>query len=216
MPDEVPPGKSDSPCERPAFEDVYRDQAPYVARLLRRFGVAKRDVEDAMHEVFMVVLRRLPAFEPGSIKPWQVAIICRVATKFRDKHKRMSFAADVPRVEEGSSVEQQQRDPETEHLLRELALRLLDSVDPERRIVFVRITFLSMAATLLAWARPPAPGTGCARARRDQADARRDHAGEAACRDASRGKRANNSPSATHGRPSCRAMSRARAPCSRR
>jgi hypothetical protein len=76
MNDDAPPG----PTERPTFEAVYRDGADHVYRTLRGLGVPKQDCEDAMHEVFLIVRRRLPEYEPrGKLKAWLGAIARKVA-----------------------------------------------------------------------------------------------------------------------------------------
>jgi RNA polymerase sigma-70 factor (ECF subfamily) len=43
--------------------ELYRKHAGFVWRSLRRFGVADEALEDVVHEVFMIVRRRLPEFD---------------------------------------------------------------------------------------------------------------------------------------------------------
>jgi len=48
------------------FAEIFRAHAPRVWRALRRLGVREADVEDLCQEVFVVVHRKLPAFEGRS------------------------------------------------------------------------------------------------------------------------------------------------------
>jgi RNA polymerase sigma-70 factor (ECF subfamily) len=59
-------------------------RTPRSWRALRRLGVPERDAADATQDVFVVVHRRLPEFEPHArITTWLFAICMRVATARR-------------------------------------------------------------------------------------------------------------------------------------
>ena len=62
-----PLGSDPTPLD---VERVYREYVGYVFRVLQRFGVGRDEVEDATQEVFIIVHRRLPDFDPsrGSMK----------------------------------------------------------------------------------------------------------------------------------------------------
>ncbi len=45
------------------LEEVYARHSGFVWRVVRRMGIAEHAVEDVMHEVFLVVHRRLPEFD---------------------------------------------------------------------------------------------------------------------------------------------------------
>jgi hypothetical protein len=66
----------------PTFAEVY-DQGPdYVYRTLRRMGVPEANCPDAMHEVFVVVHRRLPDYDPQRrLKGWLARISANIAAK---------------------------------------------------------------------------------------------------------------------------------------
>lgn len=71
---------TDSPV---AFRQIYDEHFAYVWKLVQRYGVPLRHVEDVVHEVFMVVHRRLPEFEQGrAMKPWLAGIAFRTASDF--------------------------------------------------------------------------------------------------------------------------------------
>jgi RNA polymerase sigma-70 factor (ECF subfamily) len=78
---------------------VYRRNVGYVFRLLRRFGVAPGELEDAAQEVFMVVHRRLPEFDPtrGTVRTWLFAIARGVAAnRRRSQQRRLRLLPPAP------------------------------------------------------------------------------------------------------------------------
>jgi len=71
------------------LDGVYRQHSYFVWRVLRGMGVSDSMVEDAVQDVFMVVQRRLDAFDhQASIKTWLFEIAYRVACNYRRKAKR--------------------------------------------------------------------------------------------------------------------------------
>lgn len=63
----------------PAFGELFRAQAPFVWRVLRRHGVREADLEDACQEVFTVVHRRISEFEGrAQLRTWIYEIARRV------------------------------------------------------------------------------------------------------------------------------------------
>src|SRR4051812_11959832 len=88
---EITPRKPqpESPQERPSFADVYNEGAVYVWHTLRRLGVADADCPDATQEVFVIVHRRLPEYEPRNrLLGWLAAITANVAAQYRDRDRR--------------------------------------------------------------------------------------------------------------------------------
>lgn len=120
---------------REAVAALYRAHARELWRALGRLGVQPAAVEDALHELFIVVQRRLPEFEHrAAIRTWLYAIAVRIARKFRDRARRNSFE---PATVEWPSGE---RGPD-QALLDAEALRMLDALlaelDEAKREVFV-------------------------------------------------------------------------------
>lgn len=69
-----------------SFDDVYSANIAYVWRVLRTFGVAEAQLEDAAQDVFVVVHRRLREWEgKAAITTWLFAIARRVASAHRRK-----------------------------------------------------------------------------------------------------------------------------------
>jgi RNA polymerase sigma-70 factor, ECF subfamily len=85
-------------ASRPGFEELYRQQLDYVWHTLRRLGVRASDLEDLVHDVFVVVYRRLADFDPTrAIRPWLFGIAYRVASEHR---RRQPPHAPSARAEE--------------------------------------------------------------------------------------------------------------------
>lgn len=120
----------------PDFRETYDACFDHVWHTLRRLGVPERDLEDAAHDVFVVVHRRLPDFEPGRpVRPWLSGIAWKVASD-----RRRSARAR----HESVGVEREPRDagPDAERLVqaredRALVQAALDALDLDRRVVFV-------------------------------------------------------------------------------
>lgn len=117
-------------------ERVYRDHFRFVWANLRRFGVPREQVEDACHDVFVVVHRRASDFDScqASIRTWVFGIVRRVAADYRRTRQRSdrklrrirSHTVEDPRDSGASSVE-----------ARTLASELLGTLDEEHATIFV-------------------------------------------------------------------------------
>jgi RNA polymerase sigma-70 factor (ECF subfamily) len=65
---------------RPEFTAVYAAELSWVWRTLWRLGVADADLEDAAHDVFVVVHRKLDEYDPARpLRPWLFGICFRTA-----------------------------------------------------------------------------------------------------------------------------------------
>src|SRR5438552_12528463 len=76
------------------LEQLYRRHGERVSRWVKRLW-GERDAEDVLHEVFMVVQRRLPDFRgDAALTTWLYAITMRVVTARRRKERlrRLLFA----------------------------------------------------------------------------------------------------------------------------
>lgn len=86
----MPPAPQPAPdANREAVAILYRTHARELWRALGRLGVPAAAVEDALHDLFIVVQRRLPEFEQrAAVRTWLYAIAIRIARKSRDRHRR--------------------------------------------------------------------------------------------------------------------------------
>jgi RNA polymerase sigma-70 factor (ECF subfamily) len=119
------------------FRAVYDAGFKHVWHTLRRLGVVERDLEDAAHEVFVVVHRRLAEFDATRpLKPWLTGIAWRVAAdeRRRARHRRESLGeAPASTQTPGPGPEQALASEQA----RARVHRALQSLDLDRRVVFV-------------------------------------------------------------------------------
>jgi RNA polymerase sigma-70 factor (ECF subfamily) len=120
----------------PPFEQIYDDNSVFIWRSLRGLGVADANVDDAVQEVFLVVHRRLPEYEPRAhIRSWLFGIAMRVAKDHRRSARRKPT---VPLGDEPILVAQ---DSPFEQVARHQALafveQFLDTLNDEQRALFV-------------------------------------------------------------------------------
>lgn len=67
-----------------AFEQLYKDYAPSIERWVRRLAGPSADVEDLMHDVFLVAIRRRLEFRgEGRLSTWLFRITQNVVRKRR-------------------------------------------------------------------------------------------------------------------------------------
>jgi RNA polymerase sigma-70 factor (ECF subfamily) len=77
-------GGHSSPYEMPTLDEIYRCHAPTVAKWVRWLTGRDVDGEDLVHEVFLVVHKRLHTFRPdGNIPAWLYGITVRVVSDRR-------------------------------------------------------------------------------------------------------------------------------------
>jgi RNA polymerase sigma-70 factor, ECF subfamily len=141
-----------APPTRADFDALYRANAPFVWRSLRRLGVREAALDDATQEVFVVVHRRFAEFRPGpSERSWLFAIAQRVASDHRRWLRRKGNLVPIPEqtIAEGQSpLEGAVRREATDWLL-----AFLDQLDDARRDAFIlseleQLTFAEVSAAL--------------------------------------------------------------------
>ena len=87
-----------SPMQHERFHALYREHFDFVFRNLRRLGVPAASIDDALQEVYLVVLRRIDDYREGSqARAWLFAIAVRVAGNYRRTQRRRGDV--VPFVE---------------------------------------------------------------------------------------------------------------------
>jgi RNA polymerase sigma-70 factor (ECF subfamily) len=115
--------------------DLYRAHAPFVWRVLRRLGVSDADADDVCQEVFVVVHRKLPTFEPrAAVRTWLYSIAVHRAADHRRKTRRSPEAA-VTAPE--TAVDGVQPDAVARRQALAVLDAILDELDESKRAVFV-------------------------------------------------------------------------------
>ncbi len=156
--------------ETVGFDEVYRAHAAFVWRTLRRFGVGQENLEDATQSVFLVVHRKLEAFEArASLRTWLFRIATRVAKDFRRTavRKGASDGTDMDTLSNDVAA------PDDGAARREAATMvesLLAELSSDRRTVFVLAELEELSVSEIAAALGWNPNTTASRLR----DARRD------------------------------------------
>ncbi|MEM6296897.1 MAG: sigma-70 family RNA polymerase sigma factor [Myxococcota bacterium] len=118
----------------PTFASVYEAHAAFVRRTLRHLDVPAASVDDVLHDVFLVVHRRLHDFDHDrSMRSWLYGIARRVAMHHRRsgarRTKREHHApTPPPPVQPDDAVAQREAAAWVEAFLRTL--------DPDQRAVF--------------------------------------------------------------------------------
>lgn len=127
-----------SPSSRtlPEFRRLFDEQVDFVWRVLRRYGVPDRDVDDVCQEVFLIVHRKLPEFEGrSSVRTWIYGIAMRTALATRRKaHVRRELLE--PELQE-SAVEATQHEQADRRRDLSLVEAALQELDEEKREAFV-------------------------------------------------------------------------------
>jgi RNA polymerase sigma-70 factor (ECF subfamily) len=130
----------------PDFAEVYDAHFTAVWHALRRLGVWERDLDDAAHDVFVVVHRRLGDFDASRpVRPWLLGIAAKVASEFRrrSQHRHEVVSEDTDAEKDriaqtatpayGVAADRVLDDKERRALL----YRALEHLDLDRRTVVV-------------------------------------------------------------------------------
>jgi RNA polymerase sigma-70 factor (ECF subfamily) len=126
------PGHAAAPLD---FTTIFENEFDHVCNTLRRLGVAPRDLEDLTHDVFLDVYRKLDEYDPSRpLRPWLFAFGFRVASDYRRRasHTR-ELIGEADRVDEDPLADEQLVSRDN----RELVAAALDTLDLDRRAVFV-------------------------------------------------------------------------------
>ncbi|MBA3453561.1 MAG: RNA polymerase sigma factor [Deltaproteobacteria bacterium] len=120
----------------PTFDAVYTAHVAFVWRVLRTFGVAEAQLEDAVQDVFIVVHRRLPEWEGrAAITTWLFAIARRVASAVRRRkgNERTETMIDDPEGPADTFAAMSRAQAAA------TVMSILDAMDDDKRIVFALV-----------------------------------------------------------------------------
>lgn len=135
-PEDVGAGRSRVRAEATGLTlaEVYRAHAGFVWRVVRRLGVAEEAQEDVMHDVFLVVHRRLGDFDGrAALTTWLFGIARGVAANHRRgllRSQRRLTVAPVPTP--GPDPELRTEQAQAAAFVR----GFLDGLEEERRLLF--------------------------------------------------------------------------------
>jgi RNA polymerase sigma-70 factor, ECF subfamily len=127
--------KADLPTA-PDFAAAYDAEFEGVWLYLRRLGVPAADVEDAVHDVFVVAHRRYATYDSSRpLRPWLLGIAFRIAAQWR-RQRRHEVGVDEP----GRDVPDAGEAPDVAAESREVRSQLhaaLSQIDLHQRAVVV-------------------------------------------------------------------------------
>lgn len=131
------------------LDEVYREEVGFVWRTCRYLGVAADDAEDVVHEVFIVVKRRLEDYDAGrSMRSWLAGITRHVVM-----HHRRSVARAARKKDAMPPPEAREDDPHDIVARREAAALLqafLEGIDGDKRDAFVLCELEGLSAPEVA------------------------------------------------------------------
>jgi RNA polymerase sigma-70 factor (ECF subfamily) len=118
---------------------IYAQHATFLWKSLFRMGIPEADLPDVLQEVLLVVHRRLDSFDGRSrLSTWLFGICLRVAATARRTRRRRREEPMDPNLQSRALANPET--PESLALVQDARRRLgqaLDSLDPEKRAVFV-------------------------------------------------------------------------------
>lgn len=134
--------------------EVFKTEAGFVLRMVRRLGIPPGDAEDVAQEVFLVVHRQLGSLrDPDRLRSWLFGIVRRTVAN----HRRRAYMRHEQLTAEIEQHETASEPPQPGELSRDRALleHALEKLDPPKREVFVLFELEGIAM------RDVAEMTGC-------------------------------------------------------
>jgi RNA polymerase sigma-70 factor, ECF subfamily len=120
------------------FRDIFESEYAYVRLSARRLGIRTHDLDDAVHDVFLVVHRKLTDFDLSRpLRPWLFGIAFRVALSKKRRfghmreelssHESTDYVDERPPADEEFEAEERRR----------MVHAALDHLDDDKRGVFI-------------------------------------------------------------------------------
>lgn len=129
--------------------EVYEAHFDFVWRSLRRLGVPASALDDAAHDVFLIVHRKLPEFEARSaLKTWLFSIALRVAQNARRAHARNSSEQLDENVVVSNAPGPDELTLRAESV--QFGYKLLERLDDDKRAVFILAELEQLPASEIA------------------------------------------------------------------
>ena len=158
-----------NPGPQPDFHAIYRLEFSYVWKTLRRLGAPVPDIEDLVHDVFVVVHRHLGDYDSARpLRPWLFGIAIRVVSDFRRAGRNLhEFSGEsVEPVDTAPTPYERMEGKEARALL----MKALECLDLDRRAIFVMHELDELAMPEIAGALTIPLNTAYSRLRLARAD----------------------------------------------
>jgi RNA polymerase sigma-70 factor, ECF subfamily len=166
--------RSGAASDEADFEDVYRTHVGFVWRVLRSLGVPEAGLEDASHEVFLVLHRRWEDWDRRcAMTTWLYGIAAGVARNERRGRKRAERKLALVRETNTSAADSGTRSDPGRQLDRKQAAawveRFMEQLDPDKRDLFFLCEIEEMSVADAARCLQLNPNTAATRLRRARA-----------------------------------------------
>ena len=164
LPDSLASGLGASSQDEARLRRAFVQHYPGVWRFLRRLGVARDRVDDAVQHVFLIMLEAIPRIVPGCERAFLYATAIRVAHGVRRRPQREIATLEVDRESSLPSPDEltdQKR-------AREMLDRLLECIDLDTRAVFVLFEIEGFTVPEIADLLKVPLGTAASRLRRSR------------------------------------------------
>lgn len=136
-----------SPLPAAPVEDLARHHA-YLRSRLRGLGVAEASLDDAVQDVYEVLVRRIGDYDSRfSLRQWMAGVARKVARRHREQARRLPLAIDVDRLP-ASTVDPEHAAARQEGLA--VLRRFLAGLDADRWAVFVLSEIEGLRGTEIA------------------------------------------------------------------
>lgn len=160
-----------APSQARRFRALYLGELDFVWTVLRRLGVDESQVEDAAHDVFVVVHRQLDGFEGrSSERTWLYAIARRIAWRYRRTQRRRARRRAALATQPHPPAEPEQDEALRRREASAMLQAFLETLDRPKREAFVLGELERLPRASLGRALGVSPGTAYSRLRAARAD----------------------------------------------
>lgn len=134
-------------ADAPLLAAIFRAHHDFVWSSARRLGCPPGNVDDAVQEVFLIAARKLDQLrQPGAIKSWLFRTVIHVVRNHRRGHQRRENRHTLA----AQGTPDHTPDPSVRYAAAVELLELLESLDEDRRAVFVLTAFEQWTAPEIA------------------------------------------------------------------
>lgn len=134
------------------FEGLYREHGPELSRWVKRLW-GRHDAEDVLHDVLLVVQRRLPEFRGEStLKTWLYGLTARVVIDRRRKERwrRLLFRRALPELQlQSKNADTPLHGAEREQAAR-IVYAILDQLLERDRVLLIMFELEGLPITQIA------------------------------------------------------------------
>jgi RNA polymerase sigma-70 factor (ECF subfamily) len=118
-----------------AWKELYDAHFDFVYRVARRLGTPESESEDVVHDVFVVVYKKLADFEGGRLTTWLYRIAANVVSE-RHRRRRVRRAFEALKLWVGGEAPEDPERTAVRSSATRAVERVLEKMTPKKREVF--------------------------------------------------------------------------------